>query len=119
MNNNSILRTKSYNFAIRIVKLNKYLQDEHKEYTLSKQLLRSGTAIGALISEAEFAQSNADFISKLSISLKEGNETKYWISILQDTDYLSKKMYNIIYPQVLELIKLLVSSIKTTKANNV
>ena len=79
MRNNSPLKSKSYAFAIRIVKLSQFLQTEKKEYVLSKQNLRSGTAIGALVREAEFGQSKADFISKLSISLKEANETEYWL----------------------------------------
>src|SRR2546421_10563582 len=87
----SILRDKSYAFAIRIVKLSQYLQDKKKEFVLSKQVLRSGTAIGALVREAEFGQSNADFISKMSISLKEANETDYWLALLKDTNYIDEK----------------------------
>lgn len=78
----TILRDKSYAFAVRIVKLSQFLQSEKREFVLSKQLLRSGTAICALIKEAEFGQSKADFIHKMSISLKEANETEYWISLL-------------------------------------
>ena len=81
----SILEDKSYKFAIRIVKLNKYLCTEHKEYVLSKQLLRSGTA------EAQYAQSKADFINKLQISLKEANESRYWLRLLKDCDYITEK----------------------------
>jgi len=84
----SILRGKSYNFAVRIVRLTQFLQQEKREFLLSKQVLRSETAIGALIREAEYAQSNADFINKFSISLKEANETDYWLSLLKDTDYI-------------------------------
>lgn len=79
----SILKDKSYAFAIRIVKLSQFLQNEKREFVLSKQVLRSGTAIGALIREAEFGQSKADFISKMSISLKEANETEYWLSLFK------------------------------------
>ncbi|DAB40156.1 MAG TPA: four helix bundle protein [Sulfurovum sp. UBA12169] len=111
----SILAEKSYKFAIRIVKLNAYLKDEKKEYTLSKQLLRSGTAIGALVSEAHYAQSKADFINKLSIGLKEANESRYWIRLLKDCDYLNDSMANSIYSDVEELIKILTSSINTGK----
>ena len=114
----NILKAKSFRFAIRIVKLTKYLQEEHKEFILSNQLLRSGTAIGALIAESEFAQSKADFISKLHISLKEANETSYWIDLLNDSDYINEKMYNSIQPNIKELISMLVSSIKTSKENN-
>ena len=85
------LLTKSYNFAVRIVKLSKFLR-ENNEYILSNQVLRSGTAIGALVREGAYAQSTADFISKLSIALKEANETDYWISLLYDTNYLDKKI---------------------------
>jgi len=111
----SVLKQKSYKFAIRVVKLYKYLCGSQKEYVLSKQLLRSGTAIGALVAEAEFAQSRADFANKLSISLKEANETKYWLMLLKDSGYLQKKMFESIKPDIEEIIRLLVSSIKTTK----
>jgi four helix bundle protein len=111
----SILREKSYKFAVRIVRLSQYLQQQKKEIILNKQILRSGTAIGALIREAEYAQSNADFISKLSISLKEANETDYWLSLLKDTEYLDLKLYDSLYQDCDELISMLVSSVKTTK----
>ncbi len=111
----SILADKSYEFAIRIVKLNAYLNKEKKEYTLSKQLLRSGTAIGALISEAQYAQSRADFINKMYVSLKEANESRYWIRLLTDCEYITKTMSESIYADVEELIKMLTSSINTTK----
>ena len=114
----NILKDKSYQFAIRIVKLTKYLQEDKKEFILSKQILRSGTSIGALISESEFAQSKADFISKLHIALKEANETNYWIDLLKDSEYINEKMYNSIEPEIKELISILVSSIKTSKENN-
>ena len=110
----NILKTKSYAFALRVVKLYKYLCT-HKEYVLSKQVLRSGTAVGALVSEAEFGQSKADFISKLSIGLKEANETLYWLSLLKDAEYIDEKMFESIKPDNEELIRLLVSSIKTAK----
>ena len=106
----------SYSFALRIINLYKYLLTQ-KEFILSKQVLRSGTAIGALIAEGEFAQSKADFVNKLSIALKEANETIYWLDLLKDSNYLTIVMYNSIQPDNLELIKLLVSSIKTTKKN--
>ena len=111
----SILREKSYAFAIRIVKLYKFLSEEKKEYILSKQLLRSGTAIGALISEAEFGQSKADFRNKMSIALKEANETDYWLNLLKDTNYLNEKMFLSISEDCIELIKMLVSTVKTTQ----
>ena len=87
------LRTKSYEFAIRVVKLNRYLSIEQREFVLSKQVLRSGTSIGAMVRESEFGQSKADFINKLSVALKEANETEYWLSLLKDTDFIDDKMY--------------------------
>ena len=113
--NESVVRGKSYRFALRIVKLCRWLQEEKKEYILSKQLLRCGTAIGALIYEAEFAQSRADFINKFNVGLKEANETVYWLMLLHDAEYLSDKMYDSIRPDIDEIVKLLVSSIKTLK----
>jgi four helix bundle protein len=111
----SILREKSYLFAIRIVKLYRFLCDEKKEFVLSKQLLRSGSAIGALIKEAEFGQSKADFINKMSIALKEANETDYRLHLLKDTDFLNEKMFESISADCVELIKMLVSTVKTSK----
>jgi len=110
----NILKEKSYAFALRVVKLYKYLCRDN-EYVLSKQVLRSGTAVGALVSESEFGQSKADFISKLSIALKEANETLYWLSLLKDSEYIDEKMFQSMKPDIEELIKLLVSSIKTAK----
>ena len=112
----SVLKSKSYAFALRVVKLYRYLSSQ-KEYVLSKQVLRSGTAVGALVSEAEFGQSKADFISKLSIALKEANETRYWLSLLRDSSYIDQKMYDSISPEIEELIRMLVSSIKIAKRN--
>ena len=113
----SILREKSYVFAIRIVKLHKYLNDKFHIYKLSEQILKSGTAIGALVREAEFAQSKADFINKVSIGLKEANETDFWLNLLKDTDYLEEKLFLSLEADVKELIRLSVSSIKTAKKN--
>ncbi len=112
---NNILHQKSYAFAIRVVNLSQYLIKEKKEYILSKQILRSGTSVGALVSESEFAQSHADFINKLTIGLKEANETKYWINLLHDTNFISKAMYTSLLSDIKELIKLLVSIIKKLK----
>ena len=111
----SPLKDKSFAFAIRIVNLYKYLCSVKKEYILSKQLLRSGTAIGALVREAEQAESKADFIHKLAIALKEANETEYWILLLRETDYLTPKESESILNDLKELLKLLISIIKTTK----
>jgi four helix bundle protein len=114
----SILKTKSYNFALRIVKLAQYLQSDKKEFILSKQVLKSGTSVGALIREAEFGQSKADFISKMSISLKEANETMYWLSILKDSNYIEQKIFDSMNADCSELIAILVSTVKTSKKNN-
>ena len=114
---NNIIEEKSFQFAIRIVKLCKYLRSNKKEYTLSKQLLRSGTSIGANIAEAQNAQSKADFTSKLSISLKETTETKYWIRLISATGYLSESESNSILSDCVELEKILVASVKTSKGN--
>ena len=111
----NILKVKSYDFAIRIVKLSQYLQNDKKEFVLSKQILRSGTSIGALIREAEYGQSKLDFIHKLSIGLKEANETEYWISILKDTGYINELLYDSLFANCQELLKLLIASIKTAK----
>ena len=114
----NVIYDKSYKFAIRVVNLHKYLKNEHKEFVLSKQLLRSGTSIGALTREAKFAQSRADFVNKLSIALKEANETDYWIDLLFDTDFLTVSMHENIKKDINELISLLVSIVKTTKENS-
>ncbi len=112
----SALRDKSYAFAIAIVTLSQKLQKDSKEYVLSKQILRSGTAVGALIAEAEFGQSKVDFIHKLTISLKEANETKYWLNLLKDTGYLEDEKFEILHASCIELIRILIASIKTTKS---
>ena len=113
----NIVIEKSYAFALRVIKLYKYLIESQKEYVISKQVLRSGTAIGALLSELVYAQSKADFISKAHIALKEANETAYWLSLLKDSEYISIDSYNSIYTDCNELIKLLVSIVKTSKNN--
>ena len=113
----SILKTKSYQFAIRIVKLCQFLVKEKKETVLSKQILRSGTSIGALIREAEYGQSKADFVSKMSIALKEANETEYWLSLLNDTGYITNEQFTSINKDMTEVKKLLVSTVKTSKQN--
>lgn len=111
----NVVKEKSFAFALRMVRLAKYLQDEKKEFVLSRQILRSGTAIGALVREAEHAQSKADFINKMSVGLKEANETDYWLDLLHQSDYITKGSYDSIHPDVQELLKLLVSIVKTTK----
>jgi len=111
----NIVETKSYSFALRIIKLYKFLVAEHKEYILSRQVLKSGTSIGALVKEAEHAQSKADFINKMNISLKEANETEYWLMLLKDSDYIDQKSFQSIHKENIELIKILASIVKTSK----
>ena len=110
----NVSEIKSFNFAIRIVNLHKYLCSKD-EYTLSNQLLRSGTSIGANVAEAEQAQSTADFISKMSIALKETSETKYWLRLLNKTEYITDTQFTSIFEDCVELEKILVSIIKSTK----
>lgn len=112
----SILKDKSYKFAIRIVKLSQYLQSVKKEFVLSKQILRSGTAIGALVREAQFGQSKADFANKMSIALKETNETDYWLLLLKDTKFINSKLSESMQTDCKELIAMLVSTVKTSKS---
>ena len=112
----SIVREKAFVFAISVVRLYKLLC-ERNEYVLSKQMLRSGTAIGALLKEAEHAQSVADFINKVNIALKEANETEYWLMLLKETDYISETEYESMNENCSELIKLTASIVKTTKNN--
>lgn len=114
----NVVMNKSYAFALRIIKLYKYLITEKKEFILSKQVLRSGTAVGALIKEAEHAQSKADFINKMNIALKEANETEYWLMLLQESDYLEEKETLSIRAENSDLIKLLASIVKTSKLNH-
>ena len=114
----SPLHTKSYLFAVRIVKMVKHINSCKKEFTITNQILRSGTAVGALGREAEFAQSPLDFANKLSIALKEANETSYWLNLLHDTDYIDENAFKSIIIDCNELIALLVSSIKTIKQRN-
>ena len=111
----NILKEKSFLFAIRIINLYKYLKKEHQEYVISKQILRSGTAIGALVREAEFTESTKDFVHKFSISLKETNETLYWLDLLAATDFIDEKMHESLKIDGEELLKLLISTIKTSK----
>jgi four helix bundle protein len=111
----SPLKNKSYSFSIRIVNLAKAIREDKKEFVLSKQILKSGTAIGALIREAEFGQSRADFTNKMSIALKEANETDYWLCLLSDTNSISKETFKSYQSDCNELIAMLVSTIKTTK----
>lgn len=113
----NIIQHKSYAFALRIIKMYKYLSQDKKEFILSKQVLRSGTAIGALVKEAEHAQSKADFINKMNITLKEASETTYWLSLLKDSAYIDENMYQSIFFEAEEIVKILASIVKTSKQN--
>jgi len=113
----NVIKNKSFQFAIRIVKLYQFLCNEKKEFILSKQLLRSGTSIGAMVREAEHSESKADFIHKLAIAQKEINETIYWLELLKETNYLTIQEFESIYADAVEIIKLLTSIIKNTKSN--
>ena len=111
----NILKEKSFLFAVRMVNLYKYLKKEHGEYIISQQLIRSGTSIGALKREAEHAESTKDFVYKLKIGFKEANESKYWLDLLVATEFLTTKMYNSLNKDCEELLKMLISSVKTNK----
>lgn len=111
------IEVKSYDFAIRIINLHKYLNRQKEIHSLSNQMLRSGTAIGALIQEAVHAQSKADFLNKMNVSLKEANETMYWIRLLHSTHYLKDNEFASIHKDCEEIVKLLASIVKTTKAS--
>ena len=105
-------------FAIEIVKAHRSLINRHREFVVSKQLLRCGTAIGALYREAEYAQSKKDFINKMEIAQKECNETLYWLELLSETDYLGKADFDALYYKAQELMKLITSIIRSTKGLN-
>lgn len=111
------VKEKSYVFALTVIRIYKTLVTEKREFVLSKQLLRSGTAIGALIKEAEHAQSKADFLNKMNVALKEANETEYWIELLRDGEYLSQDQTEKSLSDISELIKMLEAIVKTTKTN--
>ncbi len=111
----SIVRNKSFHFAVRIVNLCKYLRQAKKEPVMSRQLLRAGTSIGANLAEAEHAQSRPDFLSKLNISLKEAAETDYWLRLLHETDYINKQEFESIITDCREIERLLAASVKTIK----
>jgi four helix bundle protein len=111
----NVIAEKSEEFAVRVINLSKYLIGEKKEYIISKQIFRSGTSIGANVSESRNAQSKDDFINKLNIALKEADETAYWLRILKRTEYISQDQFSSLNEDVQELISILVSIIKTTK----
>ncbi len=114
----NVVREKSKAFAIRTIRFVRYLQTEKKDFVLSNQILRSGTSIGANVRESKNAQSTADFINKLSIALKEADETSYWLELLFESDTIDKTMFNSLNDDTKELIALLTSIIKTSKNNN-
>ena len=118
MKEDNIIEEKSFEFAVRTVNLYKYLTSEKQEFVISKQLLRSGTSVGANVSEAQQAQSPLDFLSKMSIALKESYESDYWLRLLHRTEYLNKDEFNSIITDCRTISKLLVSIIKSTKNNN-
>lgn len=113
----SIIKDKSFKFSIEIVTIYKFLVESKKEYVLSKQLLRSGTAVGALVREAQNAESKADFIHKLAIAQKECDETIYWVELLNATNYLTENEFNNLKGLATELLKMIRSAILTTKKN--
>ena len=117
MMNKNVIKNKSFAFAVRIVKLYKYMCDEKKEYTLSKQLLRSGTSVGAMVTEAEYAETTKDFMHKLAVAQKEINETIYWLALLKETEYLESQHYDSINADAVEIIKILTSIITSVKKN--
>lgn len=112
---NNVTHDKAYSFAIRVVKAYKHLVETKHEYVMSKQLLRSGTSIGANITEANRAISKADFSNKISIAYKECLETKYWLHLLFDTDYIHKKSFDSMYADADEIARILFSILKTTR----
>ncbi len=115
MKNDNVVQVKSYSFAIRIVEVYKYLISEKKEFVLSKQLLRSGTSIGANVEEAIGGQSRKDFFAKLTIAYKEARESHYWIRLLKDTNYLTEEQFNSLIIDIEELLKIIGSIQKTIR----
>jgi four helix bundle protein len=118
MKEDNVLQEKSYAFAIRVVKTCRYLSDEKREHTLSRQLLRAGTYIGANVEEAIGGQSEKDFGAKLAIAYKEARETQYWVRLLRDTEYLTAKQAESLLDDVNELLRILGSILKTLKSRN-
>ncbi len=110
------MKTKTFSFSIRMVNCYKFLMQEKKEFVLSKQLLRSGTSVGAMVREAEHSESKPDFVHKMAIAQKEINESLYWLELLYATDYLSLDLFNSLNNDAVEIIKLITSSIKTAKS---
>jgi four helix bundle protein len=118
MKTENVVKNKSFSFAVKVVKLYQYLVDQRKEYVLSKQLLRSGTSVGAMVREAEHAESKNDFTHKLAIAQKEINESIYWLELLKETNYLSQTEFEGMNNDAVEIIKLLTAIIKSAKTNH-
>ncbi|MDO4575280.1 MAG: four helix bundle protein [Planctomycetia bacterium] len=116
MEKENVLKQKSFQFAVRIVRLFKFLRNK-KEWVLSKQILRSGTSVGANVYEAEHSESRADFIHKIAVGQKEINETLYWLELLRETEYISQKEFDSIHTDALEILKLITASLKTAKSS--
>ncbi len=113
----NVVKEKSFAFAIRIVTLYKFLAEDKREFVISKQLMRSGTAVGALVREAEHGESKLDFIHKMAIAQKEINETLYWLELLKATNYLTEEQFTSLYTDADEIIRLVTSIVKTAKSN--
>jgi len=113
----NVVKNKSFAFAVRVVRLYQFLCEQKKEFVLSKQLLRSGTSVGAMIREAEHAETKNYFKHKMGIAQKEINETIYWLELLKETDYLSSEQFESIYTDAVEIIKLITAILKSAKAN--
>lgn len=113
----NIIKNKSFAFAVRVVKLYQFLCEQKKEYVLSKQLLRSGTSVGAMVREAEHAETKNDFKHKMGIAQKEINETIYWLELLRETDYLTAEQFESINNDAVEIIKLITAILKSAKSN--
>ena len=116
MKTDNVILTKSKAFALRVIKLYKYLSGKRMEFVMSKQIMRSGTSIGANVREATRAQSTPDFISKMNIALKEAEETCYWLELLHESEYLDERAFNSLYNDSMELLKILASIVKTSRA---
>ncbi|MBR5442375.1 MAG: four helix bundle protein [Clostridia bacterium] len=114
---NSVIEKKSFDFSVRVVNLYRYLTEDKKEFVLSKQILRSGTSVGANVSEGERGQSKADFYSKMSVALKEANETHYWLRLLYATEFITETQFLSLETDIKEIIALLTSICKTTQGN--
>ena len=117
VSSSNVIEEKSFEFAVRIIHLHKYLMREHKEYVLSKQLLRCGTSIGANVAEAQRGQSHADFYTKMSIALKEANEAFYWLRLLHRTDYLNKKQFDSLEKDIQDILSILTAICRTADKN--